>query len=193
FMQDEFGWKRETSALSFGIIILILGMPTVLFFKYGVFDEYDYWAGTVSLVVFALVESVLFAWVFGINKGWREITLGSDIRLPGIYKFIIKYITPALLLAVFLGALVTPEGGDWSRALSGDWVLDNSSIIRQVTNFGLRQEIAAATDLTVKAALEKKLLYVTGSRLLLLAVFFAICYLVFVAHRRRKKLATVKP
>jgi hypothetical protein len=32
-------------------MILVLGLPTVIFFKEGVFDEYDYWAGTVSLVV----------------------------------------------------------------------------------------------------------------------------------------------
>jgi hypothetical protein len=36
----------------FGAMILVLGLPTVIFFKEGVFDEYDYWAGTVSLVVF---------------------------------------------------------------------------------------------------------------------------------------------
>jgi SNF family Na+-dependent transporter len=54
FLQDEFKWSRKNAALSFGIIVLILGLPTVLFFNEGVFDEYDYWAGTVSLVVFAL-------------------------------------------------------------------------------------------------------------------------------------------
>jgi SNF family Na+-dependent transporter len=31
---------------------------------------------------------------FGMDKGWREITSGADIKVPNIYKFIIKYITP---------------------------------------------------------------------------------------------------
>jgi neurotransmitter:Na+ symporter, NSS family len=106
FMQDEFSWKREKAAWSFGLIILVLGMPTVLFFTYGVFDEYDYWAGTVSLVVFALVESILFAWVFGMEKGWAEINSGSDLAVPGIYRYIIKFVTPLLLLVVF-----------WARSL----------------------------------------------------------------------------
>ncbi|MBK5286792.1 MAG: sodium-dependent transporter, partial [Bacteroidia bacterium] len=57
FMQDEFNWGRNKGAWSFGLIVLILGLPTVFFFKQGVFDEYDYWAGTVSLVIFALAES----------------------------------------------------------------------------------------------------------------------------------------
>jgi SNF family Na+-dependent transporter len=46
--------------LVFGAMILVLGLPTVIFFKEGVFDEYDYWAGTVSLVVFAMFETILF-------------------------------------------------------------------------------------------------------------------------------------
>jgi NSS family neurotransmitter:Na+ symporter len=105
FLEDEFGWNRQKAAWSFGLVVLVLGLPTVLFFNQGVFDEYDYWAGTVSLVVFALIEIILFSWVFGIDKGWREINLGSDIKVPLIYKFIIKFVTPLILLVVFVGSL----------------------------------------------------------------------------------------
>ncbi len=105
FLQDEFGWKRGPSAWMFGLVILVLGLPTVLYFNEGVFDEYDYWAGTVSLVVFALVEVILFAWVFGMEKGWNEINDGADIRIPRVYRFIIKYVTPVILGAVFFGSL----------------------------------------------------------------------------------------
>ncbi|OWY18941.1 sodium:calcium symporter [Sphingobacteriales bacterium UPWRP_1] len=105
FMQDEFGWSRTKSAWSFGAAILVLGLPTVLFFNHGVFDEYDYWAGTVSLVVFALFETILFAWVFGIDKGWHEINQGSDIKIPVFFKYVIKYVTPVFLGAVFIGSL----------------------------------------------------------------------------------------
>jgi neurotransmitter:Na+ symporter, NSS family len=105
FLEDEFGWKRKNAAWSFGLIVFALGLPTVLFFNQGVFDEYDYWAGTVSLVIFALIEIILFSWVFGINKGWNEINLSADIKVPIAYKFIIKYITPLILLVVFIGSL----------------------------------------------------------------------------------------
>jgi hypothetical protein len=107
FLEDEFGWNRTKAAWSFGLVVFVLGLPTVLFFNQGVFDEYDYWAGTVSLVVFALIEIILFSWVFGIDKGWREINLGSDIKVPLAYKFIIKYITPLILSVVFFGSLPT--------------------------------------------------------------------------------------
>ncbi|MFT7344946.1 MAG: NSS family neurotransmitter:Na+ symporter [Lentimonas sp.] len=134
FMQDEFGWTRKKGAWSFGLITLIIGLPTVFFYKQGVFDEYDYWAGTVSLVIFALCEIILFAWVFGINKGWDQITAGADIKLPTIYKPILKYVTPVILLSVFIGALITPKNNDWKGAIANGWELDNGSILAKVTN-----------------------------------------------------------
>ncbi|WP_162427608.1 sodium-dependent transporter [Pontibacter pudoricolor] len=185
FMQDEFNWKRKSAAWSFGLIVLVLGMPTVLFFHYGVFDEYDYWAGTVSLVVFALFESILFAWIFGIDKGWREIMSGSDIKVPGIYKFIIKFVTPLLLLFVFIGALITPKGNDWGAALSGNWELDDSSIIKKLMNTSLHRQIAEATDPAILEHLQDTLFFVNASRILLVLVFLSIAGLVYIAYKKR--------
>ncbi|MFM6984489.1 MAG: hypothetical protein ACKOXF_10165, partial [Chitinophagaceae bacterium] len=105
FLQDEFNWKRKSAAWSFGAVVLVLGLPTVLFFNQGVFDEYDYWAGTVSLVIFAFIEIILFSWIFGIDRGWKEIIQSADIRVPVFYKFVIKYITPIFLGLVFFGSL----------------------------------------------------------------------------------------
>jgi SNF family Na+-dependent transporter len=116
FLKDEFNWNRKKAAWSFGLIILIFGLPTVFGNTYvggalqqTIFNQYDYWGGTVSLVVFALIEAILFAWIFGIDKGWAEINRGADIKISSIFKFIMKYITPALLLFVFVGSLITPK------------------------------------------------------------------------------------
>lgn len=134
FMEDEFSWSRNKAALSFGGLVLVMGLPTIFFFQEGVFDEYDYWAGTVSLVVFALAETILYGWIFGIDRGWRELTEGADIQVPTYYKFIFKYITPTLLGIVFIGALITPKDNDWQGALKNGWELDGSSIIGKIFN-----------------------------------------------------------
>lgn len=105
FMKDEFGWSNARGAWSFGGLTLILGLPTVFFFQEGVFDDYDYWAGTVSLVFFAFFEVILFSWIFGINKGWIELNTGADIKIPIIYKYIIKYVTPVLLGWIFFASI----------------------------------------------------------------------------------------
>lgn len=165
FMQDEFGWRRENAAWTFGGIILVLGLPTVLFFNYGVFDEYDFWAGTFSLVVFAFVEIILFAWVFGMDKGWEEINRGADIKIPFFFKYIIKFVTPLLLGWVFFSSLP----GVWD----------------QVTNKAIYAEIAKSTDAAAIAELEKKIFFVNASRVLLLAMFASVAALVAVAYRKR--------
>ncbi|MBK9514315.1 MAG: sodium:calcium symporter [Flavobacteriales bacterium] len=192
FMRDEFGWGRMKGALSFGAIVLVLGLPTVIFFQEGVFDEYDYWAGTVALVVFALAETVLFAWVFGMDKGWKELMSGSDLQVPTIYKFIIKYITPAMLLVVFLGALFTPANNEWTVAFqdlfSGNgWALDNSSIIKTIANTGLHQQLAAATDPAEVTRLTDRLFYTNMARMILVLTFAGLSALVYVAALRRMK------
>jgi SNF family Na+-dependent transporter len=196
FMQDEFGMKRGASAWTFGLIVLIIGLPTVIFYNEGVFDQYDYWGGTVSLVVFALAEIILFAWVFGITKGWKEINAGADIRVPVVFKHIIKYVTPVLLLAVFLGTLITPEGNDWALAFerlgAGEgWVLDNGSIIKQLSSADLRAQIAATTDVELLADLKNQLRLQSGARLLLTVLFVGIAILVYLAYRRRKRSQTL--
>lgn len=192
FMRDEFGWGRMKGALSFGAIVLVLGLPTVIFFQEGVFDEYDYWAGTVALVVFALAETVLFAWVFGMDKGWKELMSGSDLQVPTIYKFIIKYITPAMLLVVFLGALFTPANNEWTVAFQNlfsgkGWALDNSSIIKTIANTGLHQQLAAATDPAEVTRLTDRLFYTNMARVILTLTFAGLAFLVYLAGARRLK------
>ncbi|MCM8781871.1 MAG: sodium:calcium symporter, partial [Candidatus Omnitrophica bacterium] len=59
-----------------------------------------FWGGTFFLVLFATIETILFAWVFGMEKAWDEIHRGADMRVPKIYKFIIKYITPVFLFFI---------------------------------------------------------------------------------------------
>lgn len=196
FMQDEFNWGREKAAWSFGLFTTVLGLPTVFFYNEGVFGEYDYWAGTVSLVVFALAEVILFSWIFGLDKGWKEINMGADIKVPEFYRFVIKYITPMLLLIVFITSFCSPVGGDWSGAISGlfngqGWSLDNGSIIAQIMNKGLKEQIAQATDAAVIANLENNLFFINIGRLLLISAFTFIAAIIYVAYAKRKKAGKV--
>ncbi len=149
FMQDEFKFSLKKSAWTFGLVTLLAGLPTVFFYQQGVFDQYDYWAGTVGLVFFALVEAILFAWIWGIDKGWEEINRGADIVLPKIYKPILKYVTPSILLVIFTMSLVTPKGNDWSAAVRDGWKFDSSSIIGQLQNVDIAHNREAFADIFV--------------------------------------------
>jgi SNF family Na+-dependent transporter len=137
FFEDEYRWPRRKAATAFGLLTLILGLPTVIFFQKGVFDEYDYWGGTVSLFTFAMLETILFSWFFGMKKGWREINHAGDIKIPSIYKFIIGYITPFLLIIIFLGAFLSPKDNDWSKVSLSGWELDKESVIGKIMHKGI--------------------------------------------------------
>ncbi|MGV9005020.1 sodium-dependent transporter [Flavobacterium sp.] len=192
FMRDEFNWGQNKGAWSFGLLILIMGLPTVIFYQQGVFDEYDYWAGTVSLVVFAMLETILFSWIFGMKKGWAEIISGADIKVPLIYKFIIKFVTPVMLIIIFLGSLFKPLNNDWSgnvsSLLSGNgWNLDNGSIIKTITHAGIKDKILIATDPAIISQLESQIMYLNFARLLLLGLFLFISALVYAAFLKRRR------
>lgn len=100
FLEDEFNLDRGKAVKIFGVVAFILCQPVIFLLGHGVVDELDFWGGTFALVLFATIETVLFAWVFGMDKAWKEIHHGADLRIPKIYKFIIKYITPLFLLLI---------------------------------------------------------------------------------------------
>jgi len=102
FLQEEVGLTRRNAARSVAVLGLLLGLFHVVFYQKGVLDEWDYWAGTFGLVVFATIEIILFSFVFGIDRGWDELHKGADIKIPAFYKPVMKWVTP-LFLVTLLG------------------------------------------------------------------------------------------
>lgn len=133
FMEDEFNLSRREATVLFAVITFLLCQPVIFFLPNGVLGEMDFWGTTVSLVVFATVEVILFGWVFGIDRAWTELHAGSDIRIPRVYRFIIRYVTPLMLLTI-LGTWIY---NDWKRQLFLENVKDADKPIVLMTRFGL--------------------------------------------------------
>jgi SNF family Na+-dependent transporter len=100
FMEEHFGWSRQRSAWTMGAVAMLLGLCHIIWYTGGFLAEWDYWAGTFGLVILALVETVLFMWVFGPDNAWRELHEGASIRIPRVFKFIMTYVTPVFLLVM---------------------------------------------------------------------------------------------
>jgi NSS family neurotransmitter:Na+ symporter len=59
-------------------------------------------SGVERLVKIALSMLFVFAWIFDMKKGWNEINTGADIKIPVIFKYIIKFITPIYLIGLLI-------------------------------------------------------------------------------------------
>jgi SNF family Na+-dependent transporter len=102
FLEDEFHFSRRRTVLLTGLVCFLMAQLAIFGLHLGMVDEMDFWGGTFLLVVFALIEVIFFAWVFGMDKAWKEIHAGASIRIPVIFRFIIKYVTPLYIL-IMLG------------------------------------------------------------------------------------------
>ncbi len=189
FFEDEFNVPRNKAALIFGLVTLGLGFFCVWLLPGGAFDEFDFWTGTFALVVFALAEIFIFGWIFGMERGWAEITRGADMKVPRIYRYIIQYVTPVFILVVFVGALFKPAGA-WADAyksmwMGNGWPFAPDSVIGMIMHKGAQgyhwfdPQTGYATKVMVQDL----------TRMLLLGVFLVCAVLVWAAWRRKRRVA----
>lgn len=100
--QDGFGWSRWRAACVLFGALFLLSQPVIFLLRHGFLDELDFWIGSFGLVFFALMEALLFAWVFGMERGWAEIVKGAAIPVPRVFYYVIKYVTPLFLLGILV-------------------------------------------------------------------------------------------
>lgn len=186
FLKDEFGVSHVRATLAFGLCTFLLGLVCVWLYPGGSFDEFDFWTGTFALVVFALAESFIFAYIFGMERGWDEITRGADMAVPVLFRYVIKYVTPLFILVIFVGSLIKPAG-DWGTAVQSlfagqGWELASDSVIGKILHVGEPDYVWFDAQGRVTRALVQD-----ATRLLLALVFVATGLLIAKAWRLKKE------
>ena len=108
FMQEALGVDRKRGTW-FVVAICMVGSFMVIYFTEGAvfWSTIDFWIGTFLILVLAMLEIIAFSWIFGIDRGWAEIHHGADIKIPTIFRFIMKWVAPAYLLIVLVAFAVT--------------------------------------------------------------------------------------
>ncbi|MEF3280162.1 MAG: sodium-dependent transporter [Elusimicrobiota bacterium] len=102
FLEDELDISRKKAVTISAIIIFIAASIIILGFNHGTVDELDFWVGTFGLSLFALIEIIIFVWIYGEKNAWEEIMRGSLIKVPVFFMFVLKYISPIFMLAIFI-------------------------------------------------------------------------------------------
>lgn len=120
FFEESLGWTRR-NATTLMVSICVVGSFCVMYFSRGsiFWSTIDDWVGTFLIFVLAMVQIIIFAWIFGIERGWKEAHEGAHIRIPGFYKFVMKYVSPLYLLIVF-AAFSVQNLPDWIRAVASE-------------------------------------------------------------------------
>ena len=103
FLEESLGINRRQSVAILGFMTVI-GCVFVVYFSQDnkALDTLDFWCGTFLIFVLATVQIIIFGWVLGIEEGFDEAHKGAAIRIPSIYRPIIKYVCPVFLLTIFV-------------------------------------------------------------------------------------------
>jgi SNF family Na+-dependent transporter len=101
----DLSYGRATAVLA---AVTIPGSLWVIYYSKDLLalDTMDFWVGTVGIFLLATVHVICFSWIFGVDRGLEEAHRGAQMRIPAIYRFILKYVAPAYLLIVFVGFCV---------------------------------------------------------------------------------------
>lgn len=102
FLEEGLGLNRKQSVALLGMITA-LGALFIVYFSQNVkaLATIDFWVGTFCIFVLATAIIIVFGWVVGTERGWQEAHKGAALRIPNIFQFIIKYISPLYLIGIF--------------------------------------------------------------------------------------------
>ncbi|WP_457755090.1 sodium-dependent transporter [Thermovibrio ammonificans] len=100
FLEDEFGFSRKV-AVTVTVIFAFLVAQVPIFMPKAL-SEMDFWAGTFFVVLFALLEAVIFFWLFGGERAWEEINRGALFKVPRFYYYVMKFVTPVVLFIILV-------------------------------------------------------------------------------------------
>jgi len=128
FLQEGLGVSRFVAALILSVISG-LGCAFVMYHTAGLnaLDTIDFWCGTFLIVVLALVQAIIYGWIFGIKKGQEELDRGALIRVPRFVSLLLKFVTPVFLIAILVGTIL--NGSDYFDALQDDVVAQRTVMV----------------------------------------------------------------
>jgi SNF family Na+-dependent transporter len=101
-LREDFDLTRNSAVLVTAGLLFLCANPVVFFLGHGFMDQLDFWAGSFGLLLFGFLEIVVFAWVFGMTRGWSEITHGARLRIPRVFRFVIQWVMPLGMGAILL-------------------------------------------------------------------------------------------
>ena len=104
---EEFWNMRRVQSVSLVAFLVTIGTLLVGWFTDGLMalDTMDFWFGTMFLYLTSCLFFTLFNYVWGTKNGIAELQTGAAITLPRGLGFIVRWVTPGILLVIFFSWL----------------------------------------------------------------------------------------
>jgi len=102
FLEECLNVGRKASVTILGMLTTF-GAGFALYFSADLkaLDTLDFWVGTFLIFVLATIQIIVFGWVWGIDRGFKEMNHGAAFPVPAVFRPIIKWICPGFLLSIF--------------------------------------------------------------------------------------------
>jgi len=113
FFEESLGIGRGKATLLVTVWGL-LGNVIVLWFSRDttVLNTIDFWVGTFFILIMAAAQIIAFGWIFGVDRGLAEAHEGAHLRIPPVFRVIIKYVCPLYLGVVLIGFCIQNLAGE---------------------------------------------------------------------------------
>ncbi len=101
---EEFWNLNRTQSVTIIALLLLVGSLLIIWYTGDgliALDTLDFWLGTMSLYFSSALFLIIFRFVWGTANGMGELRRGALITLPRFIAFIIKWITPLIMLSIF--------------------------------------------------------------------------------------------
>lgn len=102
FCTDELEWPKKRVLTGLSITAIVVSSFVAFDSSLTILDEMDFWGGNLFLLLFGTIETVLFATLIDSKKGWIELHKGAKMQIPSFYRYILKYVTPTVLVLILV-------------------------------------------------------------------------------------------
>ena len=104
---EEFWNLRRIQSITLVAFLVTVGTLLVGWFTEGLIalDTMDFWFDTMFLYLTTCLFFTIFNYVWGTGNGIEEIKRGAAIKLPPFLGFIVRWVTPACLITIFVSWL----------------------------------------------------------------------------------------
>ncbi|MFO1526252.1 MAG: sodium-dependent transporter [Turneriella sp.] len=116
FLEEGLRLDRRKSSAAL-MLVTLGGSLFVAYYSRGLeaLDTMDFWAGTFFIFVLAIFQVIVAGWLFGVENVLAEAQEGSRMRIPRSLPWLIKYISPAFLLTIFVMWCVQYIPDQWKK------------------------------------------------------------------------------